>query len=1068
MTIATDGARLQEAIRLAELGYPVFPLEPERKEPWKGSRGCNDATTDEDQIAEWHDQNPRCNFAVATSGLLVIDVDPLDSREANPWVAAHEATLRGCPTTITPRDGRHFWFRQPAGANLTIGAGDIADHVDHRGTGGYVVVPPSYVDDGKSRGRYQWLPGCDLDCTPDALPECPHWIIDAIEARKTERQRQESEPGEIIPERQRNSTLTRIAGYMRRGGLTESEILATLRRVNIERVRPPLDDAELRQIAWSVSRYEPDQIEQATIEGWHEQWVQPQSTDETDSDPGPFPERLLTVPGFIGDVVAHNLSTAYKPQPELALAGALALQATLVGRKVRDEFNTRPNVYIFGVCPSGGGKEHARQLNKEILFRAGLDDCHLAEDIASHAGILSALAEHPVQLFQIDEAGRLLKTLGNPDKSHLYQIISVLLKLFSSSGSQYRGIAYADMKQRRPIVQPHANLYCTTVPGSLHDALTAENLTDGFIGRLMIFYASDSDPDPQHVPHRPVSDEIVKVAEYWRDFRPGGNLSDSQQAATPLVIHYTDEASECVQSLEADARAIRKAGDEGVAGAWVRVVEKARKLALLYACSADHEKPRIDLKAAQWGCDVSRYLTEQIVHIANLHVAENQNERDVKRVYRIIRAAGSDGIKKSELTRKTQWLPNARRRDEILHQLGESGQVGMTETKTATRPTRTYIDESEQAVTTDRMCANCGRLMLIRTSKRNTATGQVTRRLVCECGARATRLVPAELVPKRSRTTESCKLQPSPSDSPMKAAQRCKNAGTVANPNPDGADMMLMRTPDVACWLDLTIELVDLLRERGELPFMVLDTVGGAEILYSRPALERWLADGCPVVDPERYAAWYDNRDENEAEVLYQRKPDNERTDEDREKRQELLREMHSLKGDNSTEAADRVLEIDREVAKLEGRIEHEQDIQNDINSRMPRRDIRQNDSLPRNAPAQFKNVATGEAIQAYQPHENLTPPESDIHIGRFVQGLLTGDTSGLSNIEAGALHGGSDSGGGYIVPTSMSTRVVDLARSASVALRAGVQTLPMTTAEMAIARLTQDPTAHWRPETVA
>jgi putative DNA primase/helicase len=45
---------------------------------------------------------------------------------------------------------------------------------------------------------------------------------------------------------------------MRRRGASEAAILAALRAVNREQCRPPLDDAEVRKIAASVARYEPE------------------------------------------------------------------------------------------------------------------------------------------------------------------------------------------------------------------------------------------------------------------------------------------------------------------------------------------------------------------------------------------------------------------------------------------------------------------------------------------------------------------------------------------------------------------------------------------------------------------------------------------------------------------------------------------------------------------------------------------------------------------------------------------------------------------------------------------
>jgi len=61
--------------------------------------------------------------------------------------------------------------------------------------------------------------------------------------------------GEAIPEGQRNSQLTRVAGKMRRTGLSESEMRAALRAVNQERCNPPLLETEVDAIAASVARY---------------------------------------------------------------------------------------------------------------------------------------------------------------------------------------------------------------------------------------------------------------------------------------------------------------------------------------------------------------------------------------------------------------------------------------------------------------------------------------------------------------------------------------------------------------------------------------------------------------------------------------------------------------------------------------------------------------------------------------------------------------------------------------------------------------------------------------------
>ena len=62
---------------------------------------------------------------------------------------------------------------------------------------------------------------------------------------------------DVIPEGQRDATLTRIAGAMRRQELTSEEMVPSLLAVNSRRCDPPLTEEQVRKIAWSVERYEP-------------------------------------------------------------------------------------------------------------------------------------------------------------------------------------------------------------------------------------------------------------------------------------------------------------------------------------------------------------------------------------------------------------------------------------------------------------------------------------------------------------------------------------------------------------------------------------------------------------------------------------------------------------------------------------------------------------------------------------------------------------------------------------------------------------------------------------------
>ncbi|HAJ02305.1 MAG TPA: phage major capsid protein [Brevundimonas sp.] len=69
------------------------------------------------------------------------------------------------------------------------------------------------------------------------------------------------------------------------------------------------------------------------------------------------------------------------------------------------------------------------------------------------------------------------------------------------------------------------------------------------------------------------------------------------------------------------------------------------------------------------------------------------------------------------------------------------------------------------------------------------------------------------------------------------------------------------------------------------------------------------------------------------------------------------------------------------------------------------------------------------------------------------------------TDTERRALNEGTDSAGGYTVPTVLSAALIDRLRRQSVLVRAGARTVPLTSDQNVIAKLTADPTPAWRAE---
>ena len=401
--------------------------------------------------------------------------------------------------------------------------------------------------------------------------------------------------------------------------------------------------------------------------------------------PEPFPDECLRPPGLIGDVIDYTLSTSRYPQPELALAGALALMSVLTGRKVMDEGRTRTNLLLMGLCPAAAGKDRSRQVNKEILIAAGGDALIGPESIGSSAGLVCVLDDSPATLFQLDEIGKLFVLMQNPKAGHLYKIGSDLLKLYSSSGGLYIGDALADKKKIKRIKQPHCVIYGTSTPEVFWETLTAENVKEGLVGRFLVFDALRGYVLPKVQPHREVPQSIIDRVRWWLDFSPGksqGNLAEF--SPNPIVVQYGAGAAERLQGHERNIAEKRLGEERTKAAIWSRTAEKTNKLALLMACSrAELREPAIITEEdADTAVRLTNWLTRQMLARVFDHVSESDSEARLKKVLRKI----GTGIRRNAFTRATQFLRDSRERNEILRTLVECGYVAIESIETGGKP----------------------------------------------------------------------------------------------------------------------------------------------------------------------------------------------------------------------------------------------------------------------------------------------------------------------------------------------------------------------------------------------
>ncbi|MFI8631259.1 bifunctional DNA primase/polymerase [Microbacterium sp. NPDC077663] len=227
------------ALAYGAAGVPVFPCAPGAKVPLT-KHGFHDATTDPGRIRSWWSWMPEANIALRTGTTVdVVDVDVHGVGTGFPVLRTlhRDRLIDGWGMAVrSPSGGVHLYYPSaPDRPQMSWSRG--AALVDFRGTGGYILAPPSTITgpDGTTAGYEVIARGrrprpVDADTLRDILtptPPAPQREFQSVadEARITERL-----SGWVarLPDGNRNAGLFWAACRLAEAALSEDETTAAL------------------------------------------------------------------------------------------------------------------------------------------------------------------------------------------------------------------------------------------------------------------------------------------------------------------------------------------------------------------------------------------------------------------------------------------------------------------------------------------------------------------------------------------------------------------------------------------------------------------------------------------------------------------------------------------------------------------------------------------------------------------------------------------------------------------------------------------------------------------------
>jgi len=159
----------------------------------------------------------------------------------------------------------------------------------------------------------------------------------------------------------------------------------------------------------------------------------------------------------------------------------------------------------------------------------------------------------------------------------------------------------------------------------------------------------------------------------------------------PRIVPFTTDAEHALRKLqrmgEDEWDKAHAVSDEPAQTAWSRTCENATRLALIYACSENHEDPVIGLTAIEWATAFAMHQTRRQLHLAATYVAENPFHAECLKLLRKLKES-KGRMARRQLMRSMRC--KAADFDQIISTLMQQGEIAAVEISTKTKPAQGY------------------------------------------------------------------------------------------------------------------------------------------------------------------------------------------------------------------------------------------------------------------------------------------------------------------------------------------------------------------------------------------
>jgi len=363
-----------------------------------------------------------------------------------------------------------------------------------------------------------------------------------------------------------------------------------------------------------------------------------------------LPAFLTNPPGILGDIARWITATAPKSQPELSLAAAIALCATVMGRCYRSQYGNFTSLYLVMVAKSTEGKEHPQGCVEKILSAATLTHLIGGSGYTSSGAVYSALLKEPSHIATIDEMGKLLKVSRAKGQSHTEAALDKLVEAFGRQDGVLRPPTYSTMtlarggtnNTDRVVHNPAITLLGATTPATFYDNLTDDLVKDGFLGRCLVIESSQPRQLTRFVDR---NDPPAKIVEWCAAVHVSnaadGNLAGLLPADVPaktIELPFDDGCHPLMDAFEARLNDAKEASEgEGLDVLLGRTLEKAMKLSMIVCKAENADNKAVMPHHLEWAIQFVNHYDNALVRAVRTKRVTSQTDGDVKKVIEYVR-----------------------------------------------------------------------------------------------------------------------------------------------------------------------------------------------------------------------------------------------------------------------------------------------------------------------------------------------------------------------------------------------------------------------------------------------